>query len=80
MRAYRSAPKSKPKEIWEYVYSLAESDSNTRNIYGVRIASDLDECQALWQAVIPGEHITDLWEVRSCFQQQYKQMFHWNSL
>jgi len=72
VRTNRFALKLKPKEIWEFVSNLVDSDSHARDIYGVRIASDLDECQAIWQAVIPGEHITDLWEVRSCFQQHYK--------
>lgn len=72
MNTNRLARKIKPKEIWELVSNLADPNSATQDIYGVRIATDLDECQALWQAVIPAEHITDLWEVRSCFQQHYK--------
>jgi len=71
MNATRFARKLRSKEIWELASDLASPAGNTRKIYGVRIASDLDECQAVWQSVIPGEHITDLWEVRSCFQQQY---------
>jgi hypothetical protein len=38
----------------------------------IRIATDLDECRALWQAVTPMEVITDLWEVRDCFHRYFK--------
>jgi hypothetical protein len=67
----RYGQKIRSKQIWELVSNLANPNSDIQDIYGVRITTDLDECQAIWQAVIPGEHITDLWEVRSCFQQHY---------
>jgi hypothetical protein len=38
----------------------------------IRTVTDLDECQEVWRAVIPTEYITDLWEVRACFQQHFK--------
>jgi hypothetical protein len=68
----RFAREIKSKEIWELVSDLANPNRGTQDIYEVRVTTDLDECQAIWQAVIPGEHITDLWEVRTCFQQHYK--------
>lgn len=68
----RCARKIKSEEIWELVYGLDGHHNDTEGNYRVRITTDLDECQAIWQAVIPGEHITDLWEVRSCFQKHYK--------
>lgn len=38
----------------------------------IRTATDLDECRALWQTVMPVEVITDLWEVRDCFHRYFK--------
>jgi hypothetical protein len=38
----------------------------------IRIVTDLAECQHIWQRVIPAESIADLWEVRNCFQQQFR--------
>jgi hypothetical protein len=38
----------------------------------IRTVSDLDECQAIWRAVTPAEVITDLWEVRDCFQRHFQ--------
>ncbi|MFH2036086.1 MAG: GNAT family N-acetyltransferase [Candidatus Zixiibacteriota bacterium] len=37
----------------------------------VRIVSDIDECRELWNQLIPRETISDLWEVRFCFHNQY---------
>ena len=39
----------------------------------MRTVSDLDECQQIWQQVMPTELITDLWEVRNCFQRHFRQ-------
>lgn len=33
----------------------------------IRSVSDADECRQLWQANIPQEFVSDLWEVRDCF-------------
>jgi hypothetical protein len=38
----------------------------------IRIATDPGECRELWQSFIPPETITDLWEVRECFHQQFR--------
>ena len=37
----------------------------------IRIVSDLQECRAIWQEVMPSDYLTDLWEVRDCFQRQF---------
>ncbi|MDH3884856.1 MAG: GNAT family N-acetyltransferase [Desulfobacterales bacterium] len=37
-----------------------------------RTVSDLDECRQIWQQVMPADFITDLWEVRNCFQQHFR--------
>ena len=37
-----------------------------------QIVSDLEECRQLWQQVMPAESITDLWEVRDCFQRHFR--------
>jgi len=41
-------------------------------MHRVRVVTRIDECRDIWQQVIPDEYITDLWEVRACFQQYYK--------
>ncbi len=38
----------------------------------VRIVEDVDECRTLWDQVMPKQVITDLWEVRSCFQRHFQ--------
>ncbi|MFH1699460.1 MAG: GNAT family N-acetyltransferase [Candidatus Zixiibacteriota bacterium] len=37
----------------------------------IRIITDLRECRRLWEQVIPKELVSDLWQVRACFQNQY---------
>ena len=37
----------------------------------IRVVSELDECRQIWQNVMPAELITDLWEVRDCFQRHF---------
>ncbi len=37
----------------------------------IRIATNLDECEILWRRTVPQETISDLWEVRSCFQRHF---------
>ena len=37
-----------------------------------RIVTDLEECRALWERLIPQEGFWDLWDVRMCFQQHYR--------
>jgi len=37
----------------------------------VRIVRDLDECRRLWKETVQEELISNLWEVRDCFNRQY---------
>ena len=37
----------------------------------VRLATDLAECQSVWERFIPRENLSDLWEVRDCFQRHF---------
>jgi hypothetical protein len=37
----------------------------------VRVITDLGECCKLWKQMVPSEQLSDLWEVRDCFQRQY---------
>jgi len=39
-----------------------------RSVYAV---TDPAECRALWDRVIPQEQLSDVWEVRDCFQRHY---------
>jgi len=41
-------------------------------MYRVRITSDADECLRLWGEAFPQEFISDLWEVRDCFNRHYR--------
>jgi hypothetical protein len=38
----------------------------------IRVVSDPAECRRLWDEVIPREFISDLWEVRACFDDAYR--------
>lgn len=38
----------------------------------VEFISDLDECHKLWNQLMPTELVSDLWEVRACFHNQYR--------
>lgn len=38
----------------------------------VRKVSDIKECQSLWQRHMPQELVSDLWDVRMCFHDQYR--------
>ena len=40
-------------------------------MYSIRTISDINECRKLWEQLIPGELVSDLWEVRACFNEQY---------
>jgi len=42
----------------------------------IRIVCDPDECRHLWRSVIPAQYISDLWEVRQCFQNHYRRPLH----
>ncbi|MDA0841759.1 MAG: GNAT family N-acetyltransferase [Planctomycetota bacterium] len=37
----------------------------------IRFVTDLDECEQLWRRTFPETVITDLWEVRACFQSSF---------
>jgi len=37
----------------------------------IRVVTDLDECSRIWRQLIPQEQLSDLWEVRLCFQRHY---------
>jgi hypothetical protein len=37
----------------------------------IRVVSELDECKVIWEQVMPGQALTDLWEVRDCFQRHF---------
>jgi hypothetical protein len=39
---------------------------------GVSIVENPHECKYLWERTIPGENITDLWDVRACFHKHFK--------
>lgn len=45
-------------------------------MYRIRAVSDPDECQRLWQENIPQELVSDLWEVRDCFNRHYRHQPH----
>jgi len=38
----------------------------------VRLVTDLDECRSVWEKVFPQDNLTDLWEVRACFQTHFR--------
>ena len=37
-----------------------------------RLVTDLAECRYLWDRMIPPESVFDLWDVRACFQRQFR--------
>ncbi len=37
----------------------------------IKTTNDLEECRILWQQLIPTELVSDLWDVRCCFHNQY---------
>lgn len=41
-------------------------------MYNVRILTDVNECRAAWEEVIPRKTIWDLWEMRECFHRHYQ--------
>lgn len=45
-------------------------------MYRLRIVANLDECRDLWTRHIPEENISDLWEVRECFQRHFRRRPH----
>ena len=45
-------------------------------MYRIRTAGDIEECKALWKKLMPTELVSDLWEVRACFHDQYRHRPH----
>ena len=41
-------------------------------MYTVRVLTDQDECQAVWQRAIPEESVSDLWDFRACFHKHFR--------
>lgn len=41
-------------------------------MHTLRMCEDLDECYALWQALLRPASVFDPWEVRACFQSQFR--------
>jgi len=42
----------------------------------LRVASSLDECREAWNRAFTRENISDLWEVRECFQKHFQRPPH----
>jgi len=40
------------------------------------VLSDPAECREAWERVFPVEQLTDLWDVRACFHQEYRRVLH----
>lgn len=38
----------------------------------IKIYTDLDQCQSLWERYWPGKGLFDLWQVRACFHEQFQ--------
>jgi hypothetical protein len=41
-------------------------------VHRIRVVTDRDECRDHWERVFPREFISDLWEVRECFDRHYR--------
>ena len=41
-----------------------------------RVITGLEECREVWKRAIPEEGVTDLWEVRECFQRHFQHPAH----
>ena len=42
----------------------------------LRVATSLDECREVWNRAFTRENISDLWEVRECFQRHFQRPAH----
>lgn len=42
----------------------------------IRIVTDPVECRAVWTQFLPQQNLSDLWEVRECFQRHYQRPLH----
>lgn len=72
MKRVKIARKLRSERSWEIASNFLVDEVDYRIACRTRTVTDIDECQAIWQAVIPSECIFDLWDVRSCFQQHFK--------
>ncbi len=41
-----------------------------------KIVTDADACRHLWNSLVPIRNLSDLWEIRLCFHQHYKNQLH----
>jgi len=41
-------------------------------MFKVSVVTNLDECRRLWERTFPPQFLTDLWEVRACFQRSFR--------
>lgn len=46
----------------------------------IQIYQEPDQCNAVWNALWPREHLFDLWEVRNCFHRAFKRSAHFHSI
>ncbi|UCF88675.1 MAG: GNAT family N-acetyltransferase [bacterium] len=42
----------------------------------LRVVRDPEEAELLWEAHMPGEVVTDLWDVRACFNRHFRRPLH----
>jgi len=42
----------------------------------LRVVTDLAECRDVWERAFPRENLSDLWEVRDCFQEHFQRPAH----
>ena len=40
-------------------------------MYGLRMITDLDECEGVWRGAMPDQLVSDLWEVRAAFHEHF---------
>lgn len=43
---------------------------------GIRVVRDLEEARFLWEAMVPADVVTGLWEVRACFHRSFRRPLH----
>ena len=72
MKRGKIARKLRSERSWEIASNFVVDEVDYRIGCRTRTVTDFDECQAIWQTVIPGECIFDLWDIRSCFQRHFK--------
>ena len=41
-------------------------------MYRIRVVTELDACRRHWEQIFPREFVSDLWEVRACFDRHYR--------